>query len=234
MSHSVISFDAAGTLIQVCEPVGQTYAAFAREHGVHVEEAALKQAFRNVWGSLPAKEWPEGQCAADDDRSWWHELVNQVFTEALRVPLPEATLEPLFEALYMHFSLPEAWSVYEDVKPVLDKLAQDHRLCVLSNFDRRLRGVLKGHGLDGYFDHIILSSEVGVSKPHPRIFDTAKRLMNAAEVTRWHVGDDERCDIQGAVANGWKPVWISRPERDLWDLVEKVHLEANSSLHMSQ
>lgn len=230
LSRPVISFDAAGTLIQVCEPVGRTYAAFAQQWGVSVEEAALKPAFRQVWGRLPVREWPEGQCAPDDDRSWWRELVGQVFAEATGAPLPEATLGPLFDALYAHFALPEAWFVYEEVKPVLEDLARDHRLCVLSNFDRRLKGILAGHGLAGYFDEVILSSEVGVSKPHPRMFETAQRRMQAVPAASWHVGDDERCDVQGALASGWRAFSVARPERDLRHLLEKVRLEANSSL----
>lgn len=234
MLRQLISFDAAGTLIQVRQPVGQTYAEFARRHGVRVEEAALKQAFRAVWGQLPVPLRAEGQPAPDDERSWWRELVTQVFAHALQAPLPEAVLDPLFAHLYAHFAEPEAWSVYDDVMPVLTELAQDHRFCVLSNFDRRLHRILARHGLTPFFEHIILSSEVGASKPHPRMFETALRLMQAEARSSWHVGDDDRCDIQGALGCGWKAFAVSRPESGLWHLVEKVRSEGKSDLRMTQ
>ena len=230
MPLPLISFDAAGTLIQVREPVGKTYAQFAKRHGIVVEEAALKQAFRSVWGGLDVPLWPEGTCSPDDDRSWWRGLVGQVFALAAVAPVPEATLDPLFDELYSHFALPEAWTVFDDVLPALTDLARDHRLCVLSNFDRRLRSVLSGHGLDRFFEHIILSSEVGAAKPHQRMFDTALQLMNAGAVTSWHVGDDLRCDVQGAKSGGWRAFAVARPEQSLLHFVEKVRSPANSSL----
>ncbi|MEN3940775.1 HAD-IA family hydrolase [Prosthecobacter sp. SYSU 5D2] len=226
----LISFDAAGTLIQVREPVGKTYAQFASQHGIVVEEVALKQAFRRVWGGLNVPFWPEGQRSPDDDRSWWRGLVGEVFTLAADDAVPDSTLDPLFDELYAHFARPDAWIVFDDVLPALTDLSRDHRLCVLSNFDRRLRSVLSGHGLDSFFEHIILSSEVGASKPQPRMFDTALHLMNADAATSWHVGDDLRCDVQGAENSGWQAFAVDRPGRNLMHFVEKVRSQANSSL----
>ncbi|TDU70569.1 putative hydrolase of the HAD superfamily [Prosthecobacter fusiformis] len=225
MSRPLISFDAAGTLIQVQEPVGRTYAAFARRHGLDVDESALKPAFRSAWARSPVRLWPEGQCAPDDDRSWWRGLVADVFSEALQAPLEASRLDPLFDELYAHFAKPQAWIVYDDVLPVLSDLARDHQLCVLSNFDRRLRPILAGHGLDRFFAQVILSSEVGASKPHPRMFATALRLMQANAETSWHVGDDEKCDITGALSCGWKAYQVDRPQQGLKPLLEKVRFE---------
>lgn len=224
MSFSIISFDAAGTLIELSEPVGATYARIALKHGVRVREEDLKSAFRHAWSQLQTPLWPEGQSAPDDERSWWREVVAQVFANTLQEPLSEATLEPLFNELYAHFERPEAWKVEEDVIRTLDVLSRTYRLCVLSNFDRRLRTILKGHGLDRFFEHIILSSEVGASKPHPRMFRTAERLMNAVPEACLHVGDDARCDIAGAQACGWTAYAVARPHHDLHDLIEKVSL----------
>lgn len=222
MPHPLISFDAAGTLIQVREPVGQTYADYARIHGVSVEAATLKQAFRQAWGRIPVPVWPEGECSPDDDRSWWRSLVAEVFSAATGEPLADGVLEPLFDELYAHFAQPGAWVVFDDVLPALTDLSRDHQLCVLSNFDRRLRSILEGHDLMRFFEHVILSSEVGASKPHPRMFDTALRLHGADAASSWHVGDDARCDVQGAKECGWKSFAVARPDQGLQDFVSKV------------
>lgn len=231
MSQPLISFDAAGTLIQVRVPVGQTYAETALRHGVKVEAGALKAAFRTAWARMPVPQWPEGECSADDDRGWWRQLVAEVFAEALGKSLAETVMDALFDELYEWYSRPEAWMVFDDVLPVLTDLAKDHRLCVLSNFDGRLRGVLAGHGLDGFFEQVFLSSEIGASKPHARMFQTVLQVMQAEAETSWHVGDDERCDVQGAIENGWRAFAVVRPEQGLGEFVKKVRLSANSSLH---
>jgi putative hydrolase of the HAD superfamily len=219
MVGSVISLDAAGTLIYPRVSVGQTYAEVGLRHGLTVEVEAVKAAFRSVWSSLPAPVWPEGACSPDDDRGWWQGLVGAVFQEATGQVITPEILEPLFAELYGHFAQPEAWSVYDDVRPALEYLAQDHRLCVLSNFDQRLRSILIGHDLAGFFEQIILSSEVGASKPHRRMFENALFQM---QETSWHVGDDVRCDLQGATALGWRAFLLERPTTNLSHFVKKV------------
>lgn len=226
MALRLISFDAAGTLIQVREPVGETYAAFAKRHGALIEPAALKNAFRAAWSRVPPPHWPEGQTSPDDDRSWWLSFAAQVFAASRGQPLADDALEPLFEELYQHYSRAEAWIVFEDVLPALENLSHDHSLCVLSNFDRRLRTILDGHGLSRYFPHILLSSEVGAAKPDKRMFDTALHRHNSTAEESLHVGDDPRCDIEGAAAMGWNTFQVARPDRGMALLVEKVRFQA--------
>jgi putative hydrolase of the HAD superfamily len=218
----VISFDAAGTLIHVREPVGETYAGFGRRHGVEASAAALKAAFKELWPQVPPPLHPEGQGAPDDDRSWWHDFASRVFAAALGQPVAEERFEPLFGDLYRHYARAEAWTVFEDVRPVLEELIGEYQLCVLSNFDRRLRNILHGHHLSPYFERVVLSSEVGASKPHARMFESVQQLFDAAPEECLHVGDDVECDVQGALRRGWQAYAVRRPEAGLEGLLEKV------------
>ncbi len=229
-TRGLISFDAAGTLIQVARPVATTYAEFARTHGISVSESTLKNAFRVVWNKLPPPLFPDSQSSPDDDLSWWQELVRQVFAIALDSPLPDKDLFPLFDALYQHYAKPESWIVYEDVLPALNLLRENFDLCVLSNFDRRLFSILGGHDLTRHFRAIIISSEVGASKPHPRMFATALKTMSAESAASLHVGDDMCNDIEGAQAAGWHAFLVQRPHTNLLTLAEKVLSGAYSGL----
>ncbi len=228
MALQTIFFDAAGTLIHLKEPVGQTYATFAAQHGIQVEEQALKNAFRYAWNSLPAPLHPSA--SPDDDRSWWRSLVSEVFTHALGTPLPEEALDPLFADLYDHFALPQAWAVYEDVQPALEDLSRDHRLLVLSNFDRRLRSILEGHQLTPFFETILLSSEIGASKPHPRVFKAALDVADCPPEACLHVGDDPVRDIEGAQSQSIWTYHVTRPDAGLIKMVQKVRSNAYSNL----
>jgi len=229
-ARGLISFDAAGTLIQVARPVAQTYAQFAREHGVVVCESALKAAFRNTWNKLPPPLLPEGLPSEDDDRSWWQKLIELVFTTALGASLPNDVLSSLFASLYQHYARPEAWTVYDDVFPALDQLAPKFDLCVLSNFDRRLLSILEGHDLIHPFATIIISSEIGASKPHPRMFAAAQQRMSAAPNNSLHIGDDARNDVEGARTAGWHAAQVLRPQTTLLTIAEKVFSGAYSGL----
>lgn len=230
MALQVIFFDVAGTLIEPAVPVGQTYAEHAAQHGIHTSAEAVMQAFRAAWKATPPRLHPEGQGAADDDRGWWHDLVADVFGRVLGAPLPDDTLGPLFAALYAFYARPDAWRVYDDVLPALYDLARDHRLLVLSNFDRRLHSILGGHDLARFFDRLILSSEVGASKPHPRMFQAALAAAGCAPEECLHVGDDLKCDQAGAELAGTHFFAVHRPEGGLDALVQKVRSGAYSGL----
>ena len=47
-------FDAAGTLIELREPVGETYARVARKHGLALPPDRLEAAFRVAFTTAPA------------------------------------------------------------------------------------------------------------------------------------------------------------------------------------
>jgi putative hydrolase of the HAD superfamily len=230
MPLQALFFDAAGTLIQPAEPVGQTYARFAQQHGIALEPKGIMQAFRAAWKETPPPFHPIDQPSADDDRSWWRALVGTVFAHMLGTPLAEDRLEDLFSELYQHYAQPQAWSVFDDVVPALSDLAQDHRLLVLSNFDRRLCRILAGHGLLRFFEHVILSSETGAAKPHPRMFQAALTACGCLPENSLHIGDDMNCDIAGAQSCGIHAFQVKRPQNGLEVLVQKVRSGAYSGL----
>ena len=233
MALQVLFIDAAGTLIHPAEPVGDTYSQIAGAHGVRASGNDLSRAFRAAWKTLPAPEHPPGVLPVDDDRGWWKRLVSETFRIVLNRTLESSVLEPLFDELYHHYSVHSAWHVYEDVSSALEDLGCDHRLIVLSNFDRRLRGILAGHDLLRHFESVIISSEVGASKPHPRMFQAALAAAGCAAADCWHVGDDLKCDGAGAEEAGMGFFHVQRPDCGLAALVEKVRSEAHSGLRMT-
>ena len=234
MSLQALFFDAAGTLIRPAVDVGQTYAAFAKWHGIHINPADVLSAFRAAWKATPAPLHPPDQPPSDDDRSWWHGLVGNVFQRVLGQPLPEETLQALFGELYLHYANAGAWTVFDDVRETLRDLARDHRLLVLSNFDHRLRRILAGHALLPFFEHIIISSEVGASKPHARMFQAALAAAGCAPEHCLHIGDDAVCDVAGAQALGVQAFHVVRPEHGLDHLVQKVRSGAYSGLRSTR
>lgn len=206
----VVFFDAVGTLIRLKEPVGLTYSAIAGRHGIVLDPETLEAAFRSEWAQTPAP-LHEG-AAPDDDREWWRDLVHQVFESA---GAKGGVGSDLFDDLYAHFACPEAWEVFPDVSAALERLAVRYRLFVLSNFDRRLHRILDDHGLGSWFESMIISSEVGVSKPHPRIFDVALRAARVPPGVCLHVGDELKADGDGAREAGMRFFHVRRPEHGL-------------------
>jgi putative hydrolase of the HAD superfamily len=65
-------------------------------------------------------------------------------------------------------------------------------------------------GLDRYVADWVISEQVGVRKPNPRIFMMAAERMRMRLHGAWVVGDDPAADIGGAVELGTPSVWLHR------------------------
>lgn len=213
-----VTFDAAGTLFHLAEPVGKTYARFARRHGHDLASDAIERAFHQAWRLAEA---PHGVTASqaenpdDAEKSWWHRLVAETFRLAGSSP---SGSDALFEALFAHFGKAEAWQLYPETLPVLDSLAGRLPLAIISNFDRRFHSVSAGLGIAGYFSQVLLSGEIGAAKPSPRLFSAAREALNCAPEAIFHVGDDPIADWQGARNAGFQVFELSRPANSLQDL----------------
>ena len=66
-------------------------------------------------------------------------------------------------------------------------------------------------GILAYFDTLVFSNEVRLSKPAPEIFHIALDALRVSSDMAIHVGDDRAKDVAGAKAAGMRSIWISRP-----------------------
>lgn len=209
-----ITFDATGTLFYIRGGVGAQYARVAREFGAQAPDALIGQAFGQVWQTLP-RPTRDGQPSADDDKGWWHGLVEAVTEKA---GLTVTDFDAFFESLYGRFATTEAWGVFPDVEEVLGALRGRYRIGLISDFDRRLRSVLDAYAMTDYFDQILISSEVGADKPDERIFRAAGEQLGCRPEEMLHVGDDPRRDWEGARAMGMQAFELDRERNSLRDL----------------
>lgn len=217
-----VFWDAAGTLIELAEPVGETYARIAAEHGVQAEPKALEKAFRQTWREVGPPKHPVGQPPRDDDRSWWRTLVGRTLHSCVTSSLAEAVVDRVFVELYDHYAEPSAWRLYDEVVPVLESLKDRFDLHILSNFDRRLLSILAGLGIAPYFKTVTLSSMVGVSKPDARLFAHALAGAETVAEESLHVGDEIEADWLGATAAGLYAWRVERPAADLRQLAKNL------------
>lgn len=117
----------------------------------------------------------------------------------------------LARRVYDEFGKAERWRAYDDVAPALGRLrARGISTGVISNWDGRLQGLLTRMGLAEQLDTIVSSSDVGVRKPDPRIFELACERLGVAAEEAAHVGDHHYSDILGARAAGMHAVLVDR------------------------
>jgi len=107
----------------------------------------------------------------------------------------------------------EDYSVFEDVEGVLSKLRERGlELGLVTNnhsTDFHLR-LLRKFELERFFDSIIVSSDLGIRKPHKSIFLHCLKMLDTTNESSIFVGDNPFHDIQGAKNAGIRCIWVKR------------------------
>ena len=217
-----IFFDAAGTLIRLTKSVGEHYALVAQRQGLLLDRTNLDRAFAQVWSEMPLRP-ATGRPREDDDKGWWRDLVDRLL-ERVAPEVDPLDRDTFFEAAYGHFAEAGVWELYPEVEQVLQELAPNFELAVVSNFDGRLRLILEHLAVSKFFRHIFISSELGADKPDPFIYRRALELsgLHAREVL--HVGDDPERDWAAAAAAGLRVFQLKRPDNSLCDLLPRLRV----------
>lgn len=203
-----MTFDVTHTLLE-CPDLGRQYATVLARHGIEVAADDVTTAIPLVWQELSCQARPERDrfvAHPRGTRGFWQRFVERT-CELLGAsrPSPFAVAE-----LYDRFSRAEAWRVNDGAVEVLAELRERGlKLAVISNWDERLPLLLERLELAPYFDAIVVSAEVGVEKPHPRIFETALTALGVASFRALHVGDSRRDDVEGAEAAGLSALHFS-------------------------
>ena len=150
------------------------------------------------------------------NKVWREHSITWTIAERLKVALtglgrtlPEADLAALAEALG-RMEIDISPDMIPGAREALADLAKRYKLCIASDAivtpGSKLRTLLELHGLREYFSAFAFSDEVGHSKPHRAMFESAARQMGVAIEEMVHIGDRDHNDIKGPQALGMKAI----------------------------
>lgn len=105
-----------------------------------------------------------------------------------------------------------AWRLFDDSEPCLRRLRdRGLRLAIITNAPgASQRGKIEAMGLADSFDTLVISGELGIAKPDPRIFHTACTRLDLRPDQVAHVGDRLDVDAVAAAAAGLRGIWLNR------------------------
>lgn len=216
MLHAVapiqaVLFDAAGTLIRLRDPVGETYVRFARPYGVALPASRVEEAFARVMAQArpdPRPGEPLAQAAARE-RTWWSARVRETF-RAADAEARFADFDAFFASLFEHYATAAAWALAPGSEEALDELARRGlRLAVVSNFDQRLRRLLRELGIHERFETVTLPADAGAAKPDRTIFEVCLKRLGLPAHRAVYVGDRAEQDVRAAAGVGLHALDVS-------------------------
>jgi len=104
------------------------------------------------------------------------------------------------------------------VSEALQDLSTRYKLCIVSDSivtpGAGLRKILDKHGLKQFFSGFAFSDEVGHSKPHRAMFDSAAEQLGLQVSELIHVGDRDHNDVKGPHAIGAKAILFTAARPD--------------------
>lgn len=125
--------------------------------------------------------------------------------------VPAAVLQAALARMY---AISQAhWQPEQDALPTLRKLAgAGYRIGLISNASDAadVHALIDKAQLRPWLEAIVISAEVGLRKPSPRIYKIALNALNMLPAQTVMVGDTLSADVAGARAAGLRAVWIAR------------------------
>lgn len=211
-----ILLDAAGTLFDLQEPVGETYARIGRDFGFQLPAESVESEFRKAFPAASAPDYSSPLPGDQVEKECWKSLVQQATHLS-----PGSPFDAYFEKLFAHYAQASAWKLYPDTLPFLAANQSHYRLAVVSNFDQRLLSILDGLQLTPYFEFILTSSEARAQKPDPQIFQLALQKLNLPAEKVLHIGDSRKADYEGALASSLQAIHLQRKNGDQLSLKKR-------------
>ncbi len=202
MKYTTILFDADNTLFDFDAAEASSLRKVCDTLGIEMD----RQTF-NLYHHINKKCWDDFEKGklpqADIQRTRFGR-----FLDRLELKADPAAIGDLYLT-----GLSESKTLIEGTVEMLDRLKEkDLELVVITNGLKQVqRPHFKHTGLTDYFSEIIVSDEIGVSKPHRAFFDyTFKKIKQKDKSKVVIVGDGLGSDIKGGMRYGVDTVWFNK------------------------
>ncbi|WP_411683143.1 YjjG family noncanonical pyrimidine nucleotidase [Clostridium thailandense] len=222
MKYEVIIFDADETLFDFKKSERDAFKNAILEFDIEYDENRHLKIYQDINTSI-WKEFEQGLITQE-------KLKVERF-KRLSYQLNIRFDEVEFAKSYMKH-LANASFLYDYSIPLVESLYKDYRLSIVTNGlknvqDKRIRKST----IAKYFEDIVVSEEVRVSKPNPEIFELALSNINHTDKSKvLIVGDSLTSDIKGGLNSGIDTCWFNpkkavnnteiKPTYEVTDLME--------------
>ncbi|MFH5837155.1 YjjG family noncanonical pyrimidine nucleotidase [Proteiniclasticum sp. C24MP] len=201
MKYKVLLFDADDTLFDFRKAERHAFIRTMEDYGYDFEEEVHLKSYHEINTAI----WKEFEKGEITQKKLKVERFRR-YRDALNLEFgPED-----FAGKYMKH-LSHASFLYPDSEELLEKLDGKYKMAIITNglTDVQTRRIRKS-SVSHYFEEIVISEEIQVSKPDPEIFIyTLNKLGHEELDSVLMIGDSLSSDIRGGSAFGVDTLWYN-------------------------
>ncbi|MEX0721787.1 MAG: HAD family hydrolase [Balneolaceae bacterium] len=103
------------------------------------------------------------------------------------------------------------WEWIDGAKEAYHRIADSYKVGIITNgFAETQRLKIAKFDFKSTASQIVISEDLGVMKPHPKIFEHATTLTGVTRDEILYVGDSLTSDVIGSSKAGWKVAWYTK------------------------
>ncbi|MEH7126361.1 HAD family hydrolase [Bacillus sp. JJ1773] len=111
---------------------------------------------------------------------------------------------------FWNFNFPQCFSINQRTINIVNTIKMQAKVAIITNGStQRQKAKIINTNLNNCFDIIIISEEVGFSKPDKRIFELALNKLDVEPEAAFFIGDDIEKDIGGCQNANIKGIWFN-------------------------
>ena len=201
MKYEVLLFDADETLFDFKKSEKYAFEEAVLEFNIdYREDYHLK-----IYSDINTAIWKEFECGLISQEKLKVERFKR-FSQKINTPFNEVD----FSNAYIKH-LANASFLYENSFQVIKKLSENYKMAIITNGLKDVQSKRIGQSIIAkYFDSIVISEEVKVSKPNPEIFEIALNNLSFIDKSKvLMIGDSLTSDIQGGINFGIGTCWTN-------------------------
>ena len=139
-----------------------------------------------------------------------HELHRRRFLETFQKLGVDESMQEEAGKVYMNYYR-NHWEWIEGAKEAYEKVGSKYEVGIITNgFAETQRLKIDRFNFKESARHIVISEDVGVMKPDPRIFDHSTELAGVNREEILYVGDSFTSDVVGGSKANWKVAWYTK------------------------
>ena len=211
-----VIFDVGQTLLFLTPPSEEVLLARCQQLAIDVELEDLKRGCKvgELWTAQTIMREQQGTARMSDeefDMKWEYVVLEAALKDR------RENIEDLVKGLRNINGPAQNWRAPPETYTVLEELqAKGLPLGIVSNFRKTLPDLCRKVGIADYFDFIIASEAVGISKPDPRILQMALQRAQVKPNEAVYVGDHP-FDIVCAKKVPMPIIWFNKDDDPIPD-----------------